>query len=130
MQRSFYRLAFLLVLAGLVLSACGKAQDGAAQAIEAYLKGVVSKNIDMTINQSCAAWEQQAQIEVDSFGAVTARLEGLSCKETGKDGASSLVACQGKIILTYDQEDQEINLEDRIYKVVQEGGEWRMCGYQ
>ena len=84
----------------------------------------------MLTSLSCAAWEADAKTELNSFGAVTARLEDLSCNEAGKDGNFTLVACTGKIIANYNGEDQTINLADRTYKMVQEGGDWRMCGYR
>ena len=79
---------------------------------------------------SCASWESQAQTEADSMTAVTARLEGLACQESGKDGSTTLVTCKGKIVATYNNEDQDIPLDGRTYKVVQESNEWRMCGYK
>jgi len=59
-------------------------------------------------------------LEVDSFAAVTAKLDGLACKEIGKSGAFTLVSCQGKIVTTYNNENQEINLAARNYQAVQE----------
>jgi hypothetical protein len=38
------------------------------------------------------------------------------------------VLCNGKIIATYDTEDQELDLSVRTYQVVEEGGEWLVCG--
>jgi hypothetical protein len=98
--------------------------------VEGYLKAVADKDSNQATSFSCAAWESSAQLEVDSFAAVTAKIEGLSCKENGKSGDFSLVSCQGKIVTTYNNENQEITLEGRVYQVIQEGGEWRMCGYQ
>jgi len=118
--------AFLFILAG-----CSGSQTNAAPTTtQAYIKALVSKDATQLTSLSCAAWEADAKTELDSFGAVTARLEDLSCKEAGKDGNSILVACTGKIIANYNGEDQTINLEDRTYKLVQEGGDWRMCGYR
>ena len=36
--------------------------------------------------------------------------------------------CKGKIVATYNNEDQELDLSVRTYQVVQEGGEWLVCG--
>lgn len=116
---------FLFILAG-----CASKQTSAAYTTQAYINALVSKDATMLSNLSCAAWEADAKTELDSFGAVTARLADLSCKEAGKDGNFTLVACTGKIIANYNGEDQTINLADRTYKVIQEGGNWRMCGYR
>lgn len=115
----------------LILAGCTGKQTGAApDTAQAYIKALVSKDATQLTSLSCAAWEADAKTELDSFGAVTARLEDLSCKEAGKDGNYTLVACTGKIIANYNGEDQTINLADRTYQMSQEGGDWRMCGYR
>lgn len=126
------RLALLFSLATLVLTGCaaGSKDNGAPQAVESYLQALVSGDADGVANLSCAAWEADAQVEVDSFAAVVARLENPACKVTGTDGDTTLVSCSGKIVANYNGEDQDINLDERTYQVVQEGGEWRMCGYR
>ena len=73
-------------------------------------------------------WEEDALIELDSFQAVTARLEDAACTQTGTDGETALVHCAGRIILSYDNEDQELDLSVRTYQVTQEGGDWLVCG--
>lgn len=116
----------------LVLSACssGSNETGAAEAIESYLQALIAKDADSLIGHSCAAWEADARLEYDSLAAVTARLEDPDCKETGQDGDATLVACTGKIVANYNGEDQDLSLSARTYRTIQEGGEWRMCGYQ
>lgn len=69
-------------------------------------------------------------MELDSFQAVKTHLDGLACLTTGADGSTMLVTCNGKIVATYDNEDQELDLSVRTYHVVQEGGEYLVCGYR
>jgi hypothetical protein len=115
--------------ATLLLAACASGNtDAPAKAVEDYLTALVEKDADRLATLSCAAWEEDALIELDSFQAVTARLEGLACEQTGTDGDAALVLCNGKIIATYDNEDQELDLSVRTYQVVQEGGDWLVCG--
>ena len=112
------------------LAGCGGWQAaGPAAAIEAYLQALVSQDADGVTNNSCSNWEADAMTEYNSFAAVTASLEDLSCRETGRDGADAQVSCSGQIVANYNGEDLEIDLSDRIYRVVEEGGDWRMCGY-
>lgn len=124
----------ILFLFQSVLSACGAGgaadNNTAPKAIESYLQALVTQDQAKLTTLSCAVWEEQAKLEVDSFQAVKASLDGLVCKDTGKDGDASLVVCDGKIVATYNNENQEIPLNARTYKAVQEGGEWRMCGYK
>ena len=128
------RLSAVLLLSislHLILAGCaGKQAGSASDTAQAYIQALVSKDATKLTNLSCAAWEADAKTELDSFGAVTTRLEDLSCKEAGKDGNYTLVSCTGRIIANYNGEDQAINLADRTYKMLQEVGDWRMCGYQ
>jgi len=131
-KNTFRHLLLLTFLLLPVLSACGGSgqTNDAAAAIEAYNQALVAKDANRLANLSCAAWEADAKNELDSFGAVSARLEEPSCQVSGKDGEYTLVSCTGKIIADYNGENLEINLGDRTYKAINEGGDWRMCGYR
>lgn len=132
---------FLLTIFALLLVACGTpaaspsnptsapASSGAAKAIENYLTALTAKKLDSVKNASCAAWERDAKIDFDSFQAVTAKIDGMACQEAGADGKFTLVNCKGKILVTYQNENQTLNLADKTYLAVQEG-EWKMCGYK
>ena len=101
-----------------------------AAAVEKYFQALVGKDINRLVDASCAAWESSARSEFESFGAVDVSLEKILCKESNIDGASALVTCTGKIIANYGNEVLEIDLADRTYQVIEEMGEWRMCGYK
>jgi hypothetical protein len=116
------------ILANGSLSACSSSTDAPAQAVENYLAALVNKDADRLSTLVCGAWEEDALIELDSFQAVTARLEEASCEQTGTDGDTALVLCTGKIIATYGSEEQELDLSVRTYQVAQEGGDWLVCG--
>lgn len=113
-----------------LLNACQGATNnsGAAQAVEAYFQALVVKDANQMINLSCAAWEASAKQEYDSFAAVETRLENVACQAGEQDNGVTLIICSGKIIASYGAEDLEIDLGERTYQAVQEGGEWRMCG--
>ena len=117
-----------LTLAG-GLAAC-KSPGTAAGAVQSYLEARVQSNVNQMINLSCPAWEAQARIEASTFQAMQARIEGLTCAENGADGNYTRVACQGKIVTTYQGETREWNLSDHQFKLIQDDGEWRMCGYE
>jgi hypothetical protein len=117
------------VLAGVILAACSSSDaDAPAQAVEEYLNTLVAKDADRLPTLVCGDWEEDALIELDSFQAVEARLEGMACQQTGTDGDIALVDCTGSIIATYNDEDQELDLSVRTYQVVQDGGDWLVCG--
>jgi hypothetical protein len=119
---------FLLLAAGCANS--GNNTSNAVGAIEAYNEALVAKNADQLSTLSCAAWEADAKNELDSFSAVTVTLNDIKCEEAGKDGNTTLVTCTGDITANYGNEVLKINLADRTYQAVYEGGEWRMCGYR
>jgi len=116
----------------ILLSACGPAtsSDPAARAVEGYLTALVDKDSNRLAALSCTTWETNALMELDSFQAVQTRLDGLACETTGTDTGTTLVTCKGKIVATYNNEDQELDLSVRTYHVVQEGGEYLVCGYR
>jgi hypothetical protein len=123
--------ALLLVMATLLIATTGCSQQSpAVSAIVTYIHALIARDANALKNASCAQWEGEAQVELDSFTAVSISLESLSCQETGKDGTATLVSCSGKIKASYNGENQEIDLSSRTYRAVQEAGEWRMCGYK
>ena len=134
MRKSLWVVAVLVIVLSLTLAACGNTgaggTDPAATAVESYLKAVVAKESAKVSTLSCKAWEQQALLEMDGFQAVKAELDKVSCKNSGTDGAATLVACTGNINLTYNTEKQSLDVSRQTYKVIQEGGDWRVCGYK
>ena len=132
-MRKYPLAVILLCVIALLLSACGsKAADPASKAVEDYLNALVSKDSTKLSALSCASWESDALLELDSLQAVKTRLEGLSCKSAGASasGGNTQVNCQGKIMATYNGEDQALDLSVRTYQVVQQGGEYLVCGYK
>ncbi len=138
MRKHLWAAAVLVISLALILSACGgsgstattSVSSPAAAAVENYLKALVVKDAAKISNLSCKAFEQQALLEMDGFQAVKAELEGVSCKDAGTDGGATLVGCTGKIVLTYNTEKQSLDVSRQTYKAIQEGGDWRVCGYK
>lgn len=124
-----FSIILLIAVASLTLPACtSNSKSAPAQAVENYLNALVEKDASRLTTLSCGEWEEQALLELDSFQAVTARLEGLACEQTGTDGDAALVLCSGNIVATYNDEDQQLDLSVRTYQVIQDGGEWLICG--
>ena len=118
----------LIILAGILLAACASSTDAPVQAVQNYLNALVNKEADRLPSLVCGDWEEDALIELDSFQAVTARLENVACSQTGTDGDTTLVLCTGDIVLSYDNENQNIDLSTRTYQVIEQGGDWLVCG--
>jgi len=128
--RKILLLLSIVFIANILLTACSSSAkaDAPVKAVEAYLDALVTKNADRLPTLVCGDWEQDALIELDSFQAVTTRLEDLACQQTGTDGSTALVHCTGRIVATYNNEDQNLDLSVRTYQVKQEGGDWLVCG--
>ena len=124
------KLIFLLSIALItnILTACSSNSDAPAKAVENYLDALVNKEADKLPALVCGDWEEDALIELDSFQAVTASLEDVVCSQTGTDGDTTLVLCTGNIVASYNNEDQKLDLSTRTYQVVQQSGDWLVCG--
>ncbi len=127
-MRKLLLILSIVLTANVLLTACASNTNAPVNAVENYLNALVEKDENRLSTLVCGEWEDDALIELDSFQAVTTRLEGLACEQTGTDGNIALVHCNGKIIASYDTEDQEIDLSVRTYEVTQEGGDWLVCG--
>ena len=120
-----------IIICAFTLSACGgPSKNPAAGAVEDYINALVKKDVNRMSALSCADWEPQARMEFDSFQAITTKVDGLSCSVTGTNQDGTAVSCKGKIIATYNNENQEFDLSVRVYNVVNQGGEFLICGYQ
>jgi hypothetical protein len=122
------RLILIVCALSLLMTACGTKQDRAGIAVESYLNAMVSKDSSKLSALSCSDWEQSAQTELDSFQAVEVKLQNAICATTGKEGDKTLVTCQGKLVATYGSENQELDLSKHTYLVIEQGGEWLVCG--
>ena len=121
-------LILTLIITTIILAACASNSDAPVQAVQNYLNALVNKEADKIPTLVCGDWETDAMIELDSFQAVTATLEDVSCSQTGTDGDTALVLCTGNIVLSYNTEDQSIDLSTRTYQVVEQSGDWLVCG--
>ncbi len=117
----------ILITLLIVLTAC--AQSSPVDTLQAYLQAKVDSNLDSLLSLSCTAWEGQAIVEASSFESMNAELQGMACQEAGQDGAFTVVECEGTIVTVYNGETREWDLGAFPYRLLQEDGEWKMCGY-
>lgn len=121
----FFSLALVSLL---TLAACAGSPNSPADAVAAYWQAMVAKDSAQLSSLSCAAYEAQALITLESFGAFEPVLSDLACEVVESSGESASVKCSGSIEVSYGAEILTINLADRNYAAVKEGGDWRMCG--
>jgi hypothetical protein len=130
-MRQIALLVILVCVSAALLSACsGKAADPAAKAVEDYLNALNAKDSTKLPALSCKDWESNALMELDSLQAVKTRLEGVTCKSSDVNGTTTEVNCQGKLVATYNGEDQTLDIASRTYLVEKQGGEYLVCGYK
>lgn len=119
-----YMLILLLPIV-LILASCSSEADPADVAMN-YLIARLEANVDKLRDLSCADWESQVQLQAASFSSIDAHLEDATCKVGGKEGDQTVVECDGKIVYEYNGERNERELGNLL--MVQEGGEWKVCG--
>jgi hypothetical protein len=123
------KLTFLstLLLAIFFLAGCATT-TGPAGAMSAYWQALIDKDAAQISSLSCAAFEAESLTTLESFNSVDIKLEELACTVNSESGDTASVTCTGSIIATYGAEDLVIDLSQRSYTVIKEGGDWRVCG--
>ena len=122
-------LLIMILLGTLFVSSC-LAGSSPSATIEGYLLALAEKDENSAVNLSCVDWEEQALAESASFKTVEVTLEAVECQIDSESSDLSFVSCNGRFVFSYDAgEEQELVLNGRVFKVIKEAGEWRMCGY-
>lgn len=132
MKPKFFILVLLLlvtILAGCQPDAALTTDAPASETLAAYLNALTAKDETTLSALSCADWESQALLELDAFQAVDTSLEDLACRQTTTEDGSVTVNCSGKIVASYGNEVQEFDLSRRTYHMLQDNGDWLVCGY-
>lgn len=123
------KIIFLFILISLALTACGAGDSGASQTVEGYITAIGSKDEAGLLSNSCADYEDDALLLLDSLALVEVSLaDGVACQEVGTDGDTTLVNCAGKLQMSYGGEPQELVFSNITYEVVNENGNWLVCG--
>jgi len=128
MTRSKWLLLIPTLVLLLILVACTGSSTAPADAIAAFWQAMVAKDAAQLSSLSCAAYEAQALITMESFGAFEPELSDLLCEVIEASSDTASVSCEGTIDVSYGAEILTIDLADHDYIAVREGGDWRMCG--
>ncbi len=129
MTRPAIALVAACLILPMLLGACAKSAQPQGS-VEAFLKALLSGDEDAVFNTVCPDWESQAAVELDAFSGVTGHLDGAQCFKAGMNGADTLIACTGTMVLDYQGEERSRPLEGQTYLVRKINGDWKMCGYR
>ena len=113
-------LLFILIMCALVGCA---STDNPAKVVEEYFTAIINDDVERLAELTCSAHEAEAITTATSFRNTGAELQDMQCSLTGD---SNIVACQGKIVVSYQGELREFPLGR--YRIEQEDGAWRVCG--
>lgn len=131
MNKSHRFIFITILLTAVLLAACGKSSAGdPAKAVEGYWQALIAKDSARLSGLSCAAYEATALTTLESFQSVEVVVNDLVCTAADAAGDSAVVTCAGTIVASYGAENLVIDLSQRTYNAVKEGGDWRMCGEQ
>ncbi len=97
--------------------------NAAGDVVQRYLQARIDGDADALARLLCAEREEDARREAASFAAVEASLRDVAC---AFDSATSTVTCTGAIVAVYDGEGRDFDIPR--YRVLQEDGEWKVCG--
>ena len=114
----------------LLLTACQGGATPAERSVQGFLQALADKNEAMMTSRVCPDYESDALLELDSLALVKTSLKDVSCKQVSMDDKGAQVVCQGSIEATYNGEVQSFDLSTRTYTVVNDGGDWLVCGYK
>jgi hypothetical protein len=118
-------LILICVCLCVLLAACGAAGDAPETVVQQYLQARVDGDVTTIQQVSCGAWEANALQQAQSFAAMNAQLQGVTCMAS-QQGDGAVVTCSGEIVTSYNGENRTWPIP--AYSLVQEGGAWRVCG--
>jgi hypothetical protein len=118
---------FLLTFSIFMLSACGVSGEPDL-IVEDYFNAIASGDAVRAANLSCAAWEDQARTDADSFLNVDTTIEEMHCSVISETESAVDVWCSGYIVADYQGENLTIDLSLQVYRLIAEDGVWRVCG--
>ncbi len=118
---------FLLTFTIFVFSACSVSGEP-DRIVEDYFNAIASGDAVRAANLSCAAWEDRARTDADSFLNVDTTIEEMHCSIVSETEDTVDVWCSGYIVADYQGENLNIDLSLQVYRLVAEDGVWRVCG--
>jgi hypothetical protein len=121
------------ILISFLLVSCGSVQTGNSpvqvETLNQYIRALTEKNEAAYTRLICPSWESEALLEFDAYKGVQTRPGDMNCRLLNSKDSEANVNCQGKILLSYGTEQNELDLSSRIYRLTKSGDDWQVCGF-
>ena len=93
-----------------------------------YLNAMVNHDSSLIVTLSTSDWEVNANIDVDSLTNLDASLTDVNCTTTSEESNTARVKCTGTLDLSYNDEVQNIQLDQFTYSLQKVNGSWLVSG--
>jgi len=122
-------LAIIWLTLGLILIGCSGDQALAVESVETFFQAILEKDEALFRSAVCSDYASIAMMDFTSFAIVDTRIDNFSCEAEGEVDGQVSVRCQGNLQANFGNEMRSFDLSSRIYQVVQENGQWLVCGH-
>ena len=127
------RYILLACFLSILLVSCQPAQavDTPAEVVtlQRYMQAFAEKDEVAYTRLICPSWESEGLLAFDAYKGMQSRLGEITCRRVSGQQDEANVNCQGKILLSYGNENQEIDLSSRLYRLTWNGDVWQVCGF-
>ena len=121
--------AIVWLTLGAILAGCSGDRALAAESVETFFQAILEKDETLFRSAVCSDYESVAMMDFSSFAIVETRMENFSCEAEGETNGQVSVRCQGNLQASFGNEVRSFDLSSRIYQVVEENGQWLVCGH-
>ena len=128
-SRKIILFAIVWLTLGAILAGCSGDQALAVKSVETFFQAILEKDETLFRSSVCSDYENVAMMDFSSFAIVETRMENFSCESEGETNGQVSVRCQGNLQASFGNEVRSFDLSSRIYQVIEENGQWLVCGH-
>ena len=127
LQLKIFIITSLVILSSIV--GCRSKQSSAVVSVEEYFQAIIEKNQSFLETKICEDYQMEAMMDFNIFALVETSMENFSCQAIGESGQFVHVECLGSINARFGEETRSFDLSKRTYLVVEQEGNWLVCGH-
>ena len=129
LEKKILLIAIVWLMLGIILAGCSGDQALAAESVETFFQAILEKDEALFRSAIYSDYESVAMMDFTSFAIVDTRIDNFSCVAEGETDGQVSVRCQGNLQANFGNEMRSFDLSSRIYQVVEENGQWQVCGH-